>query len=55
MSSFVLSKLAIDNMKAIGSYTQMQWGIEQRRFYLKSIDTVFHALADNPKMGTECN
>ena len=55
MSSFTLSRTAINDMKSIGSYTQKKWGIEQRKSYLRNIDDSFHLLANNPKIGLECN
>lgn len=42
---------ARDDLKNIGRYTEQTWGKAQRNRYLKSIDTRFHWLAENPRLG----
>lgn len=54
MAGFVLTQAAKTDLKAIARYTQDTWGIEQRNRYLTMIDACFHALADNPSLGSDC-
>jgi len=42
---------ARDDLQKIGRYTEQTWGKAQRNRYLKSIDTRFHWLAENPLLG----
>lgn len=39
----------------IARYTQSKWGREQRNIYLKQIDENFHALAEPPSLGMDCD
>ena len=55
MNSFSVSRAARADLKNIASYTQNTWGAEQRKTYLKSLDTAFHCLAKNPHGGTQCD
>lgn len=41
---------ARDDLKNIGRYTEQVWGKAQRNRYLKSIDTRFYWLAENPQL-----
>ncbi len=54
MSQFLLSGLAVSDLKSIARYTQKTWGARQRRLYLKEIDDSFHWLVENPKAGRSC-
>ncbi len=54
MPSFFLTKKAKDDLKAIGRYTQVTWGREQRNRYLSLLDAAFNELADHPLMGKDC-
>jgi len=42
---------AQDDLKNIGRYTERTWGKTQRNLYLKSLETRFKWLADNPLLG----
>ncbi len=55
MSSFRLSKLAKQDLRAIGRYTQKTWGREQRNLYLAQLDACFQELAQEPQRGRTCN
>lgn len=55
MRTFDLSKAAREDLKSVARFTQRRWGVRQRNKYLKEIDQVFNALAQNPKMGQPCD
>lgn len=55
MSSFSVSRAARADLKNIAAYTQKTWGAEQRRTYIKELDTAFHFLAENPLSGVTCD
>jgi toxin ParE1/3/4 len=55
MSKFTLTDKAKDDLKKIARFTQKRWGKEQRNIYLKSLDSCFHQLGDNPAMGRACD
>ncbi len=55
MPRFFLTKLALDDLRDIGRYTQARWGREQRRSYLSQLDDYFRALAENPRQGQRCD
>lgn len=55
MSSFVVSKAALADLKNIAAYTQKTWGASQRRKYLKGLDKAFKFLADCPLSGNQCD
>ncbi|MCK4866279.1 MAG: type II toxin-antitoxin system RelE/ParE family toxin [Gammaproteobacteria bacterium] len=55
MGEFRLTKLAKDDLTRIAKYTEIQWGKEQRNFYLKQFDDIFHLIADKPHVGKECD
>ena len=55
MSGFVLTKAAKADLKSIGRYTQNTWGVEQRNRYLAMLDSSFHDLMANPRMGRDCS
>ena len=42
---------AQEDLKNIGRYTERTWGKVQRNLYLKSLETRFKWLADNPLLG----
>ncbi|MDD3182061.1 MAG: type II toxin-antitoxin system RelE/ParE family toxin [Alphaproteobacteria bacterium] len=54
MSSFTLTKKALEDLIEIGRYTQKQWGTEQRNRYLGMIDDCFQKLARHPLTGKDC-
>ena len=53
--NFKLTNKAYDDLKSIARYTQKTWGPEQRNDYLTQMDTAFHALADNYRLGVSCD
>jgi toxin ParE1/3/4 len=55
MVIFRLTKLAKQDLRSIGRYTQVTWGKEQRNLYLAKIDVVFHLLAQEPQRGKTCD
>ena len=55
MNSFFLSELARKDFKSIGSYTQRQWGYDQRVLYLTGLNQCFKTLSENPNIGSNCN
>ena len=55
MRKFDLTRSAQADLKSIARYTQERWGVRQRNTYLKEVDQVFHALAENPLMGRTCD
>lgn len=42
-------------MKNIARYTEKTWGKDQRNLYLKDLDDAFHALAETPGKGRNCD
>lgn len=52
---FKLSAKAIDDLRNIARYTQINWGREQRNLYLKQMDETFHTLSGLPSLGTACD
>ena len=55
MSPFKLSAKAKHDLKDIARYTHKTWGRDQRNIYLKQMDETFHALADSPSLGMDCD
>ena len=55
MVNFQLTKLAKQDLCAIGRYTQTTWGRKQRNTYLAKIDAAFHLLAMEPQLGKSCD
>lgn len=55
MPPFKLSTKAKRDLMDIARYTQNNWGREQRNIYLKQMDETFHALADSPSLGMDCD
>ena len=55
MSSFEVTRAARADLKNIAAYTQKTWGSDQRRTYIKGLDTAFHFLAENPLSGVACD
>jgi len=50
---FQLTQKAVEDLKGIAIYTQENWGKNQRNLYLKMIDSAFHELSTNPRLGTK--
>ncbi len=55
MSSYKLSRKAVEDLIAIGRYTMKTWGKSQRNIYLKKIDDCFIQLSENPTLGFKCD
>lgn len=55
MAGFYLTQAAKADLKAIGRYTQREWGTAQRDQYLAILDECFHLLAAHPFRGTDCS
>jgi toxin ParE1/3/4 len=55
MNSFFISRAARAALKNIAAYTQKNWGVVQRRGYIKELDVHFHFLAENSLSGISCN
>jgi toxin ParE1/3/4 len=55
MAGFRLFARALDDLRAIGRYTQNNWGRMQRDKYLSMLDASFHAIACQPGIGTACD
>lgn len=53
--SFVLSKQALSDLKAIAIHTERRWGRQQRNDYLKRYDDVFNLLSSSPQIGETCD
>lgn len=49
--NFKLTNKAYADLKNIAEYTQKTWCRDQRNKYLSKMDTAFHTLADNYKLG----
>ncbi|HET7312838.1 type II toxin-antitoxin system RelE/ParE family toxin [Salinisphaera sp.] len=55
MAGFRLSAKALDDLRAIASFTEQRWGRKQRNRYLKQLDNAFHWLAAQPALGSGCS
>jgi toxin ParE1/3/4 len=55
MAKFKITNKAREDLVGIARYTEATWGREQRRLYLGQLDTLFHALAENPELGHPCD
>jgi len=55
MPPFRITRKAREDLIGIARYTEMTWGREQRRLYLKQLDAAFHAVAENPDIGRRCD
>lgn len=55
MSQFLLTQEARSDLKHIARFTQKRWGRAKRNQYLKSMDDVFHLLAEQPSLGATCD
>ena len=55
MSTFELSKKALDDLKRIAKFTESRWGRTQRNLYIKQLDESFHLLAKTPLAGKSCD
>ncbi len=52
---FQLTNKAYEDLKSIAEYTQTTWGVEQRNGYLSRLDQAFHLIADNFRIGGNCD
>ena len=55
MPEFRLSGKAMDDLRSIGQYTQVNWGCEQRNKYLSMLDACFSKIANQPGVGIACD
>lgn len=55
MLPFKLTNKAREDLIGIARHTEITWGRDQRRAYLKQLDEAFHAVAENPDLGRSCN
>ena len=55
MPAFRISAKAMDDLKAIGRYTEKNWGRDQRNKYLSMFDACFNTIADQPGIGIACD
>jgi toxin ParE1/3/4 len=52
---FRLTAKAVEDMKAIGRFTERKWGREQRNRYLAMLDSSFDTITHQPGIGTACD
>ena len=55
MAAYKLTNKAQDDLLSIGRFTLKEWGVKQRNFYLKQLDTCFSQIAENPMLGITCD
>jgi toxin ParE1/3/4 len=55
MPDFRITAKAIGDLRYIGRYTQDRWGREQRNNYLSMLDSCFHTIAYQPRIGVACD
>ena len=55
MPQFRLTAKAVEDMKAIGRFTERKWGREQRNRYLAMLDSSFDTITHQPAIGTACD
>lgn len=55
MNAFRLTKKAVEDLRAIGRYTQKTWGRKQRNQYLTRLDESFQTLSREPEIGLACD
>ncbi|NDV27865.1 type II toxin-antitoxin system RelE/ParE family toxin [Desulfovibrio sp. JC010] len=53
--NFKLTNKAYADLKNIARYTQKTWGTAQRNDYLTQMDSTFHMLAENYRLGVSCD
>jgi len=54
MPAYRLTNKAEHDLVSIGRFTLKHWGVKQRNFYLKQLDTCFSQIAENPMLGMDC-
>ncbi len=55
MATYKLTNKAQSDLLSIGRYTLKEWGVKQRNFYLKQLDSCFSRIAENPRLGMTCD
>jgi len=55
MSLFKITNKAREDLIGIARYTEATGGRDQRKLYLKRLDSSFYALAENPALGRKCD
>ena len=53
--NFHLTKKAQKDLINIAIYTEENWGIKQRDFYLEQFDVAFKIISKSPKQGQKCD
>ncbi len=53
--NFHLTKTAQKDLINIAIYTEENWGIKQRDFYLEQFDVAFKIISKSPKQGQKCD
>ncbi len=53
MAEFRVSRAAHGDILEIGSFTEREWGIHQRREYLDGLDAQFTLISENPMLAAE--
>lgn len=54
MAAFRLTARAVEDMKAIGRFTERNWGRWQRNKYLSMLDSCFQTILHQPEIGIQC-
>jgi toxin ParE1/3/4 len=47
VARYKISKAAVNDLYEIGLYTEIEWGVEQRNFYLDELESHFDYLANH--------
>lgn len=55
MAEFRFSRRAEADLLSIGAYTLRTWGAEQTIRYINDLEACCSMLADNPKLGRQCD
>ena len=55
MPAYRLTRKAQADLISIGRFTLNTWGLVQRNFYLKQLDSCFAQLAENAELGMACD
>ncbi|MDO9418692.1 type II toxin-antitoxin system RelE/ParE family toxin [Pararhizobium sp.] len=51
MKPYIVTPKARSDLRQIGRYTSVQWGVPQRNTYLRALTERFAWIADNPMLG----
>ncbi len=53
--AYRITAKAQSDLVSIGRFTEKEWGVTQRNFYLQQLDHCFSQIAENPALGMACN